>query len=59
LHHVGYYNTVITAIHDGKWRRQAELRSEKLEEKYLEYLNADGRINIKLYPKEFNWKDMC
>ena len=38
---------VITAIHGGKWRRQVKLLSEKLEGKYLENLNADGRIVLK------------
>jgi hypothetical protein len=38
---------VITAIHGGKWRRQVNLLSEKLEGRYLEYLNADGRIILK------------
>lgn len=38
---------VITAIHGGKWRRQVKLLSEKLEGKYLEYLNADGGIILK------------
>jgi hypothetical protein len=42
---------VITAIHRAKYIRQVKLRSEKLEGKYLEYLNADGRIILKFILK--------
>jgi hypothetical protein len=38
---------VITAIHCGIWKRQAHVWSEKLEGKYLECVNADGRIILK------------